>query len=93
MDHLYGTLATVITATTVRIAIRNKLDAGGVGKRAISVLINDYAVADPSGKERIEMGTPRRPVENIPHGRRAAFLEALEALKGGVPIFPFKIAS
>ena len=52
--------------------------------------VNDYAVPDPSGKERIEMGTPRRPVENIPHGRRAAFLEALEALKGGVPIFPFK---
>ena len=59
MDHLYGTLATVITATTVRIAIRNKLDAGGVGKRAISVLINDYAVADPSGKERIDARRPR----------------------------------
>jgi hypothetical protein len=38
----------------------------------------------------MEMGTPRRPVENIPHGRRAAFLEALKALRGGVPIFPFK---
>jgi hypothetical protein len=86
MARLYETLS----PTTLRRAVREKLNAGGIGKRAISVLINDYAVPDPSGNERIEMGAPRRPLENIPHGRRAAFLEALEALKGGVPIFPFK---
>jgi hypothetical protein len=90
MKYSYETLAAAITPTTLRLAIRDKLNAGGVGKRAITVLINDYAVPDPSGKERIEMGTPRRPVENIPYGRRAAFLEALDALKGDVPIFPFK---
>jgi hypothetical protein len=82
MAYLYETLAAFITAATLRLAIRAKLNAGGVGKRAISVLINDYAVPDPSGNERTQMGTPRLPVENIPHGRRAAFLEALEALKG-----------
>jgi hypothetical protein len=88
------TLAEGITATTLRIAIRKKLLAGGVGRRAITVLINDYAVPDPSAKERIELGTPRRPVENIPCERRAAFLEALDTLKGDVPIFPFeRIAS
>jgi hypothetical protein len=90
MKYSYETLAAAITPTTLRLAIRDKLNAGGVGKRAMTMLINDYAVPDPSGKERTEMGTPRRRVENIPYGRRAAFLEALDALKGDVPIFPFE---
>jgi hypothetical protein len=80
----------VITVTTMRTAIREKLYAGGIGKQAISVLINDYAVPDRSGNERMIMGTPRRPVENIPLERRADFLEALEAYKSTVLIYPFE---
>ena len=86
----HKTPATVITAATMRTAIREKLDAGGIGKRAISLLINDYAVPDPSGSERMTMGTPRRPLENIPQERRADFLEALEAYKSSVLIYPFE---
>jgi hypothetical protein len=84
-------LETGITATTLRLAIRTKLSAGGVGRRAVSLLINAYAAPNPLGSERIEMEAPRRPVEDIPQGRRAAFLDALDMLSGDVPIIPFEI--
>ena len=86
-----GALETAITATALRVAIRKKLNSGGVSRRAVSLLINVYAAPDPIDCERIEMGAPRRPVENIPHGRRAAFLDALDTLSGDVPIIPFEI--
>jgi hypothetical protein len=84
-----GPLKTAISVTTMRMAIRKKLNSGGVSRRAVSLLINVYAAPNPN--ERAEMGAPRRPVEDIPLEGRAAFLDALDTLSGDVPIIPFEV--
>jgi hypothetical protein len=78
----------VITATMLRLAIRAKLGAGSIKRRHVSVLIDAYVAADPPGEVRTEEGISRRPVEHIPHSRRAAFLEALEKLSLDLSVNP-----
>ena len=73
-------LESVITATTLRTAIRAKIDAG-VSSRAISQLINIYAPAGAGRGREDDSGGQRLPVEVIPHEWRVAFLVALDKLR------------
>lgn len=76
-------LERVITAATLRMAIRAKLRTG-VGRRTVSQLIlahvppNLIAGRDDAGLKRV-------PVELIPHDRRVAFLDELDQLEDGFP--------
>lgn len=70
----------VITSAALRTAIRAKIDEG-VSRRAISLLINAYAPALPTGGREDSTGARRLPVEVIAHERRAAFLAALGQLQ------------
>jgi hypothetical protein len=72
------TLENMITATTMRHAIRAKLRAG-TSRRAISMLIAYYAPADAHSRDD-GSGVQRLAVEVIPHGRRPAFLVELDLL-------------
>ncbi|MBV9555279.1 MAG: hypothetical protein JO032_21065 [Alphaproteobacteria bacterium] len=74
----------VITAATLRTAIRNKIRAG-VSGRSISILINRHAPADAHSEREDASGVQRLAVEVIPHGQRAAFLEALDHLSDDAP--------
>ena len=71
-------LENVITATTLRHAIRAKLRSG-VTRRAISMLIAMYAPADARARDD-GTGVHRLAVEVIPHARRPAFLISLDQL-------------
>jgi hypothetical protein len=69
----------VITAETLRMAIRAKLRIP-VSRRTISLLIQAYAPTAIPGRDD---GTDvrRLPVEAIPDGQRVAFLGALDQLQ------------
>jgi len=73
-------LQRVITAATLRQAIRAKIRVG-VNPRAISLLINAHASPDARSDREDETGVQRLAVETIPHARRAAFLAALDRLQ------------
>ena len=68
-------LESVITAATLRAAIRAKISAG-ISRRAISLLINAYAPHRAQGGRDDDTGTRR-----LPHERRVAFLVALGPLQ------------
>lgn len=78
--------AIVISASMLRLAIRAKLGAGSIKRRHVSALIDAYAAPNPPGEVRTEEGISRRPVEHIPHSRRAAFLEALDKLAADLSV-------
>lgn len=69
----------VITAATLRTAIRTKIRSG-TNPRSISLLINRYAPADAHSDREDNAGVQRLAVEVIPHGQRRPFLDALELL-------------
>ena len=73
-------LESVITAATLRAAIRAKISAG-ISRRAISLLIHAYAPHRARGGRDDDTGTRRLPVEVIAHERRVAFLVALGQLQ------------
>jgi hypothetical protein len=84
-------LENMITATTLRHAIRAKLRAG-TSRRAISMLIAFYAPADARARDD-GTGVQRLAVEVIPHGRRPAFLVDLDKLGlSGLPEVEAKLA-
>jgi hypothetical protein len=70
----------VITAVTLRTAIRARISAG-ISRRAISLLIDAYASPSTRGRHDDDTGMRRLPVEVIAHERRAAFLGALGQLQ------------
>ena len=72
----------VVTANMLRTAIRVKL-ASGTTQKAIWLLIAAYS-RDGARRGRREVGgVYRLPVEDIPHERRAEFLDVLNALPNG----------
>jgi hypothetical protein len=73
-------LESVITAATLRAAIRAKISAG-ISRRAISLLIEAYAPPRTRGRRDDDTGMRRLPVEVIVHERRVAFLVALGQLQ------------
>ena len=79
-------LERVITAETLRTAIRAKIRKG-VSRRTISELI--YAYAPPAAAARADDSSLHRvAVEVIPHERRAAFLCELARLRDDLPVAP-----
>lgn len=69
----------VITATTLRTAIRAKVNAG-ISRQTISQLVSVYASPDAGMGRDDGTGVRRLPVEVIAHDRRRAFLAALDRL-------------
>lgn len=65
----------VITATILRTAVRSKLRAGA-SNEAVSVLVLTY-VPPERRTQRAGDGFSRQALENIPHTRRAEFLNSL----------------
>jgi hypothetical protein len=63
----------IITATATRLAVKAKISAGDISQRSVSLLIHDYAMQKPRDRRR-------SPVDDIPAGRREAFLGALDTL-------------
>jgi hypothetical protein len=78
-------LERVITAATLRVAIRSKI-RNGTSRRRISLLINVYAPAGVRSDRDDGTGVQRLAVEVIPHQQRIAFLEALERLTDDPPV-------
>ena len=78
-------LESVITAATLRTAIRAKISAG-ISRRAISLLIEAYAPPRTRGRRDEDTGRQRLPVEVIAHERRVAFLAALGQLEDDDPV-------
>jgi hypothetical protein len=71
----------IITATTLRLAVKAKISAGNISQRSVSLLIHDYSMQKPRGRRR-------SPVEDIPPGRREAFLGALDMLSSETTVRP-----
>jgi hypothetical protein len=72
------TIDTIITADTLRTAIRAQIRRG-TRRETVSALINAYAAPEARTMRR-HGNTERLPVQTIPYGRRMAFLDALNRL-------------
>jgi hypothetical protein len=80
----------IITTAILRTAIRERIGAG-IGRRAVSLLINAYAPPKAQGRDD-GSGVQRLAVEVIPHSRRAAFLCELARLQDDFPVAPAETA-
>ena len=74
-----------IPASTLRMAIRARISAG-ISRRAITLLIQAYVVDNDPYYGRGQNGVRRLPVDLIPYGWRAAFLDALDELPNCHPM-------
>jgi hypothetical protein len=81
----------VITAASLRMAIRAKLRTGVSGRR-VSMLVNAFAPPGVVSDRDHGEGVQRLAVEVIPHRQRAAFLEALHDLTEDSPVTETKIS-